>query len=91
MSEMKVGDVIGIQCDVRPGPFSGEHMITFGTVDGPISGFVRESDLKQVESQWYIRAVIQDIRDEVLHVRVRGSFFTTNGLAAVPRRYAMAA
>ncbi len=91
MSEMKVGDVIGIQCDVRPGPFSGERMITFDTMDGPISGFVRESDLKKVDLQWYVRAIIQEIRDDVLHVRVTGSFFTTNGLAAVPRRYAMAA
>jgi hypothetical protein len=91
MSEMKVGDVIGIQCDVRPGPFSGERMITFDTVDGPISGFVREPDLMQKDSQWYVRAIIQDIGDDVLHVRVKGSFFTTNGLASVPRRFAMAA
>jgi hypothetical protein len=91
MSEMKVGDVIGIQCDVRPGPFSGERMITFDTVDGPISGFVREPDLKQKDSQWYVRAVIQDIHDDALYVRVKGSFFTTNGLATVPRKYARAA
>lgn len=91
MSEMNVGDVIGIQCDVRPGPFSGERMVTFDTIDGPVSGFVREPDLKKTDSQWYIRAVIQEIEDDVLHVRVKGSFFTTNGLAAVQRRYAMAA
>ena len=88
---MKVGDVIGIQCEVRPGPFAGERMITFDTVDGPVSGFVRESDLKEVNSQWYVRAVIQNIKDDELAVRVRGSFFTTNGLATVPRRYALAA
>ena len=91
MAEMQVGDVIGIQCEVRPGPFSEERMVTFDTIDGPVSGFVREADLKEVNSQWYARAVIQDIRGEILHVRVKGSFFTTNGLASVPRRYAMAA
>jgi hypothetical protein len=37
------------------------------------------------------RAVIQGIKNDVLEVRVKGSFFTTNGLASVPRRYAMAA
>ena len=88
---MKVGDVIGIQCDIRPGPFSGERMITFDTVDGPISGFVREADLKEIGQQWYVRAVIQAIKDDILEVRVRGSFFTTNGIASVQRRYAMAA
>jgi hypothetical protein len=66
-------------------------MITFDTIDGPISGFVRESELKQDGSDWYVRAVIQNIKDEILEVRVKGSFFTTNGLAAVPRKYAMAA
>jgi len=91
MAVMKVGDVIAIQCDVRPGPFSGERMITFDTTDGPISGFVRDSDLNEQDSQWYVRAIIQDIRDDLLEVRVRGSFFTTNGLATVPRRYAQAA
>lgn len=88
---MEAGDVIGIQCDVRPGPFSGERMITFDTTEGPISGFVRAEDLKRTNSQWYVRAVIQNVEGDVLHVRVRGSFFTTNGLASVPRKYAMAA
>jgi len=88
---MKVGDTIGVQCEVRPGPFSGEQMITFDTVDGPISGFVRESELRKQGSQWCVRAVIQNIIEDVLEVRVRGSFFTTNGIASVQRKYAMAA
>jgi hypothetical protein len=91
MSGMKVGDVIGIQCEVRPGPFSEERLITFETVNGPISGFVRDTELKQADSQWYVRAIIQHIDGDVLDVRVKGSFFTTNGLASVPRRYATAA
>jgi hypothetical protein len=44
---MKTGDVIRIRCDVRPGPFSGEHMIAFQTEDGSVSGFVRDSELMQ--------------------------------------------
>jgi hypothetical protein len=91
MSEMKVGDEIIIQCDVRPGPFSEERMITFDTVDGPISGFVRADNLREVGSQWYVTAIILKIENNILHVRVKGSFFTTNGLAAVERQYAMAA
>jgi len=66
-------------------------MIAFRAEDGSISGFVRDSELMQKNSQWYVRAVIQNIRDDVLEVRVKGSFFTTNGLASVPRRYALAA
>jgi hypothetical protein len=91
MSDMNVGDEIIIQCDVRPGPFSEERMITFDTVDGTVSGFVRERDLRKVDSQWYVTAVILKIENNILHVRAKGSFFTTNGLAAVQRQYAMAA
>ncbi len=89
---MKIGDTIGVQCEVRPGPFEGEKMITFDTVHGPTSGFVRSSELRHQETQWYVRAKIQNIiDDDTLEVRVRGSFFTTNGVASIPRRYAMAA
>lgn len=88
---MQVGDTIAVQCELRPGPFSDEFMITFDTIDGPVSGFVRRSELRQRESQWFVRAIIQNIRDDILEVRVKGSFFTTNGLASVPRKYAMAA
>jgi hypothetical protein len=91
MPGIKVGDVIGVQCRVQPGPFSEERLVSFDTVDGPVSGFVREVNLKEVESQWFIRAVVQGIRDDILEVRVKGSFFTTNGLANVERRFAMAA
>ncbi len=88
---MNIGDTIGIQCTVQPGPFTGERLVSFDTVDGPVSGFVRDEDLKEVDAQWYCRATVNVILDDVLTVRVKGSFFTTNGLASVPRRYALAA
>lgn len=91
MPGIRVGDVIGIECRVQPGPFSEERLVSFDTIDGPVSGFVREANLKQVEGKWLIRAIVQGIRDDVLEVRVKGSFFTTNGLANVERRFAMAA
>jgi hypothetical protein len=91
MPGIEVGDVIGVQCRVQPGPFSEERLVSFDTVDGPISGFVREVNLKEVKGQWFVRAVVQGVRDDILEVRVKGSFFTTNGLANVERRFAMAA
>lgn len=66
-------------------------MITFETVDGPISRFVRRGELREESGRWFVRALVQAIRDDILEVRVRGSFFTTNGLASIPRKYAMAA
>jgi hypothetical protein len=91
MADFAVGEMVGIECTVQPGPFSEERLISFDTVHGPISGFVQESDLRQVGDKWRVRAVILAIRGDILEVRVRGSFFTTNGLAAIPQRYASAA
>jgi hypothetical protein len=44
---LKVGDFIGVKCEVLPGPFSEEALVTIETTDGAISGFVRESELRQ--------------------------------------------
>ncbi len=92
MANLKQGKIIGIPCDVKPGPFSDERMISFDTISGPVSGFVRENELKQIDQdQWYVRATVQSVSHDGIEVRVRGSFFTTNGLATVSREIAYAA
>jgi hypothetical protein len=91
MNQLKPGDEIGIHCDATNGPFSGEHLISFETVDGPVSGFVRESELKREGRDWFVRAVVLHQEGDVVEVRVQGSFFTTNGIATIPREMALAA
>jgi hypothetical protein len=91
MSSMKIGHVVGVQCTVQPGPFSEERLITFNTVHGPVSGFVSEEELKRTADNWFVRAVVEAVRGDILEVRVNGSFFTTNGLASVSKEYAIAA
>lgn len=92
MSGMKVGDIIGVRCQVQPGPFSQERVITVEAITGPISGFVREDQLLQsVDGVWLVRAVVQKMRPNELQVLIDGSFFTTNGVASVPEHLAMAA
>lgn len=91
MAQLNPGDEVGIRCDVTNGPFSGEHLISFETVDGPVSGFVRESELKREGKDWFIRAVVLQQDGDIVEVRVRGSFFTTNGIATIPREMALAA
>jgi hypothetical protein len=89
---INVGDIIGVGCQVQPGPFSEERVVTIETVHGPISGFVRENELRQTaQGEWMVRAEVRAIRGEELEVLIRGSFFTTNGVASVPKRLAMAA
>jgi hypothetical protein len=91
MDQIKPGDEIGIHCDVTKGPFSGEHLISFDTIDGPVSGFVRENELRKEEKDWFVRAVVLRLDGDVVEVLVQGSFFTTNGIATIPREMALAA
>ena len=91
MGQFGVGKEIRIACKVQPGPFSEEHVITVNTIDGPISGFVRMEDLVQSKDQWYVRGIVRDVKSDVISVWIKGSFFTTNGLANVARHLAQAA
>ncbi len=77
----KVGDYVAIGCDVQPGPFEGERLVTIDAIDGAISGFVRESELRKQENGWQIRGKVRNISSEAIEVWILGSFFTTNGIA----------
>ena len=85
----KIGDFIGIKCEVQPGPFSNEHLITVETIDGAISGFIHESELRHEGDEWQVRGKIRRVSPHAIEVWNLGSFFTTNGLASVPSRLAM--
>lgn len=92
MTQLKPGLVIGIPCEVLKGPFAGEHMISVETVDGWISGFVMDENLKIEGDKAYVRAEVRRlISDEVMEVLLAGSFFTTNGIATIPQEIALAA
>jgi hypothetical protein len=87
----KVGDFIGIKCEVQPGPFSDEHLVTVETVDGAISGFVHESELRHEGDKWQVRGKVRRVSPDAIEVWILGSFFTTNGIASVPPHLAMTA
>jgi len=92
MAQLAAGSVIGIPCEVKPGPFSGERLISFKTMSGVITGFVRDSELRMTNNnRWLVRAIVQAINGNEVNVRIRGSFSSTNGLATIPREMAYAA
>jgi hypothetical protein len=91
MPTFRVGEFVGVQCEVQPGPFSEERLVTVETTDGAISGFVRESELRRDGDRWQVRGKVRSVSQDVIEVWILGSFFTTNGLANVPRHLAMAA
>lgn len=91
MLKFEVGNFVGVRCEVQDGPFSEERLVTIETVDGAITGFVRETELRERNGEWEVRGKVSGIFSDSVEVFIRGSFFTTNGLAKVPRNLAMAA
>lgn len=91
MSEIRVGDAVYIPCDVKPGPFSDEMLISLDTVHGPISGFVRDTELKEMQQRQFVMGRVRNVSDDVIEVRIKGEFFTTAGLASVQRNSAHSA
>ena len=78
-----------IKCEVEPGPFPTEWLVTFQSSDGPVSGFVRRENVRRVAGgEGYITATIKDVSSETITVVVEGEFFTTNGLAYLNRVWA---
>ncbi len=83
------GQRVQIPCKVQQGPFPSEFLVTFETVEGPVSGFVREQDFRRVgEGSGYIFATVEEVGEDTLSVMVRGSFFRTTGLAHLSRDWA---
>jgi len=81
MQEFEIGQAVGIRCDIEQGPFPGEYLVTMNTIDGDISGFVNEADITIEKDVGYIHGVVHEVTDEMIGVRITGSFFTTTGLA----------
>ena len=88
---LTVGQNVWIRCTVQPGPFSEEPLVTVDTINDPVTGFIKSDELKLTEHEQYVRGIVRNVATDHVEVWIRGSFFTTNGLANVPMELAMAA
>lgn len=89
MGSFQAGQHIAIPCEIQPGPFPDERLISVQTESGPVSGFVNAEDLLNVEDgKGRIRGVVREATEQTLTVWISGSFFTTNGLAYLSRDWA---
>jgi len=83
------GQRIQIRCEAQQGAFPDEYLVKFETAQGPVSGFVRRDNISRIDGDHaYILATVEDVSDDSLTVLVRGSFFTTTGLARLSRDWA---
>jgi hypothetical protein len=82
MPRFAPGQTVQISCDIQPGAFPSEYLVTFQTTEGPVSGFVRAEHVRRAgHDKGYIFATVHGVSEDTLTVIVRGSFFTTTGLA----------
>ncbi len=82
MSDLRTGDIVLIPFDIRQGAFPDEYLITLDTAQGPISGFVPRDQVTNIHGdKGSIRGRVEEVGEDVVTVMVRGSFFTTTGLA----------
>ena len=91
MPGLTIGERVWIRCKVQPGPFSEEPLVTVDAIDGAVSGFINRDELKSEAGENFVRGVVRAIERDRVEVWIRGSFFTTNGLASVPRELTQAA
>jgi hypothetical protein len=87
---LSIGQEVWIRCKVQPGPFSEEPLVTVDSIEGAVTGFVSSDELKNTHGEYSVRGIVRSIAKDHVEVWIRGSFFTTNGLANVPTELAMA-
>lgn len=83
MKAINKGDTIFIPVEVSNGPFIGECLINFQTLEGSVSGFISESQVIRRDSIRLIEAKVLDVDSDRISIRLHGSFFTTTGLAHI--------
>jgi hypothetical protein len=83
MKAFRPGDYVAVKCDISPGPFPEEVLVTITTDRENISGFVQKANLVSRDKvNWYIKGKVLTVTESYLKVQLSGSFFTTTGIAA---------
>ena len=85
MSRPAPGQKVLVRTDVRSGAFPDEKLVTVKTEGGPISGFTKADYVVVRKGNPYLMAEVKKVSKNTLTVRLFGSFFTTTGLADIPK------
>ena len=90
MEPFEVGQHVNVLCEIYPGPFPDEHLVTINTQDGKSSGFVRAEYVTMTQKpHGSIQGIIAEINGDTITVQLPGSFFTTAmGLTTFPTSWA---
>jgi len=84
---LETGAEVQILCTAEIGAFPDERLVSIETYNGIISGFVSEADVHEnPDGTTYLVGTIHGVEDDKIHVFLRGSFFTTTGIAMFSRK-----
>jgi hypothetical protein len=79
------GETVLVPTEVKDGAFPGEKLVTVKTESGPVSGFARDNNIITRAGEQYLLAQVQKVSKTSFTVKLFGSFFTTTGLADIPK------
>lgn len=79
------GEKVLVPTEVKEGAFPGEKLVTVNTQLGPVSGFAKDNFIVSRSGGHYLLAQVQKVSKTSLTVKLFGSFFTTTGVADIPR------
>jgi hypothetical protein len=85
MAGLARGEKILVPTDAKSGAFPGERIVTISTETGPISGFTKTDFIISQDDRTYLLAEVKKVLADVITVKLYGSFFTTTGLADIPK------
>lgn len=88
MASLAPGEKILVPTDAKSGAFPGEKLVTVRTETGPVSGFTKSDFVIDDAEGTYLLAEVKRVLQDVITVKLYGSFFTTTGLADIPKSVA---
>jgi len=78
MSGLTVGKKVKIPCNIQPGAFSSERLITIETDETIFSGFINIEHLEEeTESRGYVVGTIMSVDPEYYTIKTPASLFTS--------------
>src|SRR3989442_3903036 len=89
MRDFRKGQIVQIPCEIQPGAFPDERLITVHTDKGIISGFVKAEYLTEAPGGGHVEAKVIKVSGDELTIRLPGSFFTAaSGVTSVSPNWA---
>jgi len=84
MLNVQAGETVALAAEFQTGAFPDEYMVTFSSLDGPVSGFVKQGNaVTTIGTKLFLKALVQEVSESELTLFVRGSFFTNSGYVKV--------